>query len=41
MLLDGPEPKRDVMVPFVDDVVLEVDQQARTLTVRLPDGLLE
>lgn len=28
-------------LPFIDAFVLEVDREARTLRVRLPDGLLE
>lgn len=39
--LDGEAPKRELMVPFVDDIVLDLDGPTRTLTVRLPDGLLE
>ena len=28
-------------LPFIDTFVLDVDREARTLRVRLPDGLLE
>lgn len=40
-LVDGAAPRREVLVPFVDDVVLGIDEGARVITVRLPDGLLE
>lgn len=39
--LEGAEPKREVMVPFVEDVVIGIDGAARAITVRLPEGLLE
>lgn len=39
--LDGVEPKREAMVPFVEDVVVAIDKSARAITVRLPDGLIE
>ncbi len=41
VVLDGAAPRREVLVPFVDDVVIAIDEEARAITVRLPDGLLE
>ena len=36
----GINQDRDVLVPALDDVVLQVDLEQHTMTVRLPDGLL-
>ncbi|MBE0416484.1 MAG: 16S rRNA processing protein RimM [Coriobacteriia bacterium] len=39
VLADGPYGK--VLVPVIDDVVLEIDDNARTATVRLLPGLID
>jgi 16S rRNA processing protein RimM len=41
VVLAGPEPQRDFLLPFTDDVVLTLDGDSRTITVRIPEGLLE
>lgn len=41
-LLAVATPRRsEVLIPFVDAIVHEVDETARVVRVRLPDGLLE
>jgi 16S rRNA processing protein RimM len=34
----GPEP-RDILIPALEDVVLEIDLEARRMTAALPEGL--
>jgi 16S rRNA processing protein RimM len=35
------ESGREVLLPFSDDVILSIDSDARTIQVRVPDGLLD
>lgn len=37
-ILDG---ERELLLPYIDDVVLDIDRAAKTITVRLLEGLLE
>jgi 16S rRNA processing protein RimM len=41
LLLEMRTPKGLVSVPFVEEFVLDVDRESRTIRVALPDGLLE
>lgn len=41
LLLEMRTPTGLVSVPFVDEFVIDVDREARTIRVALPDGLLE
>lgn len=41
LLLEFRTPQRLASLPFLDEFVDEVDREARTIRVRLPDGLLE
>jgi len=41
LLLEFKGPAGVASLPFVDEFVEEVDREARTIRVRLPDGLLE
>ena len=31
----------DVMIPFVDEMIVEVNDQEKTITMNLPEGLLD
>ena len=39
--LEVQGPKREFMLPFRKEFVVEVDREARKMTVELPDGLIE
>lgn len=41
LLLEMRTPKGLVSVPFVEEFVIDVDRETRTIRVALPDGLLE
>lgn len=32
---------KEVLIPFHDDIVIKVDKKSKTITVNLPDGLLD
>jgi len=40
-MLDVRGPDREVLVPFLRDVIVEVDTEARRVVIDPPDGLLE
>lgn len=41
VLVIEDEHKREILIPFAEDICSEVDVEARRITVNLPDGLLE
>ena len=40
LVIEG-EDKREVLIPFVDEICTEVDVDARRITINPPEGLLE
>lgn len=39
LIIEGPQ--GEVMIPFVDEMLLNIDEEQHILTVRIPHGLLE
>jgi 16S rRNA processing protein RimM len=40
-MLDVRGPDREVLVPFLKDIIVEVDHEARRIVIDPPDGLLD
>ena len=41
MLIEVDHEGKRVLIPFVDEIVTEIEPESGTVTVRLPDGLLD
>ena len=40
-MLDVRGPDREVLVPFLKDIIVDVDTDARRIVIDPPDGLLD